>query len=686
MIRKKEIGSLLIMIQCCFFSAVFSNSYATTTTTSLKPDSAKECAICHYSWVETFFYDKRGTVLAPLPAAPKVATSKMCFSCHDGSTVDSRQQVYNDRMHQVGVIPSEKVKIPETFPLDEEGKMDCGTCHSAHTLATEPGIEKTIFLRTANENSEMCKMCHVDNEGGPEKGNHPLGKSTLSTVKEITRYGGSLGTEPNQVICESCHVAHGGFTQKRLVLPVDNPASSQVLCEVCHSKQPSLSKEKITGRFAHPLDLPPGLTINLPEHWDNGQQMVLGKGGEMVCRTCHIPHGSASPKALLTVRNEKDSLCVQCHKEQSEITDTIHYQIVINKGEKDVEPPQKTDLGSCSPCHLAHDGLGELITGLPIDVFATKPGELCTSCHSPEGVAEKVMPDDFSHPRDINVPETAKPLILPLYDDNGIAANGKIRCSTCHTYHNPFPVYDDSEDETVKHGTYLRYAERNPEYICIQCHPQHGLVEGTDHDLTITDPDFINVFRQTPAQGGICSPCHVAHRAVQQRHLWSGPIGPVILEGWVDEYKVEGDMMTALCTGCHFPGESGEKQVPEFGLHPKGFLIPPESVPGEPVVSFEMLKDEYPIFTPTGEIAESGNIVCSTCHNPHQWDPRVDKKGPGKETEGCACDSFLRPKLDAKFCTLCHGFKGILMLKYFHSHLSREKREGTFSFEKKKIQ
>ena len=32
-------------------------------------------------------------------------------------------------------------------------------------------------------------------------------------------------------------------------------------------------------------------------------------------------------------------------------------------------------------------------------------------------------------------------------------------------------------------------------------------------------------------------------------------------------------------------------------------------------------------------------------------------------------------------CTLCHGDEGLLMLKYFHSHLGRQKRKGTFTFE-----
>jgi predicted CXXCH cytochrome family protein len=671
---------LIIVHLLVLFTGVLS-SHAATTTTSLKPDSAKECALCHYSWVETFFFEKRSTEIAAFPEAPLVATAEMCYSCHDGSTVDSRQAVYNDRKHQVGIIPSDAVEISEIFPLDEEGKMDCATCHSAHGLTTKPGIEKTIFLRTANENSDMCKMCHVDKVGGPEKGNHPVNTTALKAAENITRYGGALGSEPNQVICESCHVAHGGFTDRRLVLPMDNPDSHQVLCEVCHTKQPSLSREKTLQRFSHPLDLPPGLTITIPKYWDNGQHVVLGQGGQMVCRTCHIPHGSEEKESLLTVKNDKDSLCVQCHREQSEIVDTVHYRIVVTKGEKDREVPRDVDLGSCSPCHLAHDGLGKLITDLPIEVFDTKPGELCNSCHTPGGIAEEVMPHDFSHPMDMKLPEENKSLMLPLYNDEGMAADGKVRCSTCHTYHDPFPEYDDSVEKGVKHGTYLRFSERSPAYICLQCHPQHGLVEGTDHDLSITAPDFVNIFGQTTAQGGVCSPCHVSHKAVQQRHLWSAPIGPVVMEGWEQEYKVDNDMMTSLCTGCHFPGESAGKQVPEFGLHPKGFFVPEkEGVPGQPAMTFEMVKNEFPIFTPEGEIAESGNIVCSTCHNPHQWDPHVAEEGPGKNTEGCACNSFLRPDLHTAFCTECHGANGLIMLKYFHSHLGRKQKKAPFSF------
>jgi predicted CXXCH cytochrome family protein len=597
----------------------------------------------------------------------------MCYSCHDGSTVDSRQAVFNDRKHQVGITPSTKIVLSETFPLDSEGKMYCGTCHSAHGVSTEPGIEKTIFLRTPNENSDMCKKCHVDKEGGPEKGNHPLDKTSLKNAEQVTRYGGITGTAPYQVICQSCHLAHGGFTDRRLILPIDNPSGHPVLCEVCHTKQPALDQEIRQTRFNHPLDLTPGLTRNIPKQWDTGEPVALGLRGEMVCRTCHTPHGAEESKALLTVKNQNDSLCVQCHREQSEITNTIHYQVVINKGEIPQDTSTHVNLGSCSPCHLAHKGLGKLLTDMPINIFDTKPGEVCNSCHAPKRVAEKVMPQDFSHLMNIKLPETKESLVLPLYDENGIAVNGEIRCSTCHTYHNPFPLYEDREKKELKHGTYLRFSERGPVYICLQCHPQHGLVEGTDHDLRITDPAFKNIYQQTPAEGGVCSPCHVSHKAVYQSDLWAGPVGPVILEGWETEYKIDNDIMTTLCTGCHAPGKNAEKQVPEFGLHPKGFLIPEqEEAPGEQRLTFEMVKKEYPIFTPAGEVAIEGNIVCSTCHNPHQWDPRVQEVGPGENTEGSAFNSFLRPALQTKLCSECHGENGLIMLKYFHSHIGRK--------------
>ncbi len=182
---KKTMRILFITQQICLSLSLIPHTYASTTTTSLKPDSAKECAICHFGWTENFFYEKKSTEIAACPDSPQVATAEMCYSCHDGSTVDSRQSVFNDRRHQAGIVPSKEVKIPAIFPLDEEGKMDCGTCHSAHGVSTLPGIEKTIFLRTTNENSEMCVMCHVDKNKDLKRDITPLKRLPLKASRKL---------------------------------------------------------------------------------------------------------------------------------------------------------------------------------------------------------------------------------------------------------------------------------------------------------------------------------------------------------------------------------------------------------------------------------------------------------------------------------------------------------------------
>jgi len=87
------------------------------------PDSAKECAICHYRWIDTFYLDGRGSDLVPYQQEKVVASVDMCFTCHDGSVVDSRAKVYNDKHHNTDKPPPEHMNIPKIFPLDEKGNI-----------------------------------------------------------------------------------------------------------------------------------------------------------------------------------------------------------------------------------------------------------------------------------------------------------------------------------------------------------------------------------------------------------------------------------------------------------------------------------------------------------------------------------------------------------------------------------
>ena len=129
--------------------------------------------------------------------------------------------------------------------------------------------------------------------------------------------------------------------------------------------------------------------------------------------------------------------------------------------------------------------------------------------------------------------------------------------------------------------------------------------------------------------------------------------------------------MVKLCTGCHSENGIAKKHVPAFGLHPADQFLQ-----GMPQSDIEIFKDKFPVFTDAGAIAETGDIVCSTCHNPHKWNGRFDRKGPGRNTEGSLKNSFLRPDLPALFCTKCHGKDGLIKFTYYHKSTSRTKKDA----------
>ena len=644
-----------------------------------RPDSAKKCAICHFEWVYAFYTEHRDGELIAQSKQEVVASAEMCFSCHDGSIADSRKTVFHDPGHRAGVLPSKKVTIPEDFPLDDQGRLQCSTCHTPHALASTAGDTIEIFFRATDKDSNLCRTCHRDKEGGPAQGNHSINVNVTNPPAEVLLSGGRFGdTMPRGIICETCHIAHGGVNDKFLVLSAEDTTRS-VLCISCHGYSPLTPGSTSADAGSHPVNVKPR-RCRLPSRWSTGAEVVVGSNGELICRTCHNPHGAFDNNHLLIEHNKKDSICLQCHQDKKLITGSSHDLKTIAPDEKNIRGEPASSVGACSSCHLMHRGSGRLMWARP-QRLDQQPGEFCLSCHSPDGVAKKVMPASFSHPMDVKVSLPDRSPSLPLFNGQGESMKGEIRCTTCHDLHNPLPLYQDPAQEGKTRGTFLRLGEKGRSGVCIDCHPRYAMVADTDHDLRLTAPYFKNVYGETPEQGGLCSPCHVAHKARNQKYLWSAPLGPVLIEGWNASYTTADDFMTMVCTGCHAPEGIAKKHVPEFGLHPREKV---KVVDGGGSISFAMVKDEFPLFTDGGDIAANGNIVCSTCHNPHQWNPSAPIKGPGKpavDGEGNVTNSFLRPHLHNKFCTECHGGDSIVMFKYFHSKIGRQKKEEKFPFE-----
>jgi predicted CXXCH cytochrome family protein len=425
----------------------------------------------------------------------------MCLSCHDGAVLDSRDKICNDPGHRVGNIPSQRVRIPENFPLDENDAMQCSTCHTPHAVKKTKDRLVEFFLRAPNKDSSLCIQCHGSSLGDEKNGNHPL-NAAVGTIPPAIREAGGIfgGTANNGIICETCHVSHGGINNQLLVLSVEDPQTRSVLCEACHTRNPGRTKDPAREQFSHPLDLVPADATPLPELWPDGKKVFLGKRGELVCRTCHVPHGASSPEHLLVERNENGAICIHCHQQQAS-------------------------------------------------------------------------------------------------------------------------------------------------------------VKGSKHDLTAVNVSFTTVPGQTPAAGGVCSACHVAHGAMSSRYLWANPFRPPIPAHWQDGNDIATQNMVLFCTGCHSAGNSSGRPLPPFGFHPPAVF---------PQGSTSPVCKDLPLFTPDGEVSAQGNIVCSTCHNPHQWKGTADGNASGPAGEGTVSDSFLRPGIPEALCAPCHGEDGLVRFLYFH--------------------
>ena len=649
-------------------AVVISAAHGQTMVHPQQADTAKKCSICHYRWVYSFYVEHRSTPIAPLEEKKVEGEQRMCLSCHDGSVRDSRDRICNDPGHRVGVKPSAKIRIPENFPLDEQGGLLCVTCHTPHALTQKDERLVELFLRAPNTNSSFCKQCHITKQGGKTQGNHPIDISAPTNPVPIIEAGGRMGTDrPQQIICETCHIPHGGVNNKFLVLSVEDPKTRSVLCEVCHTKKPGLASDDSLNRFSHPMDVTPDNLVAVPKKWKGGGTVVLGTGGELVCRTCHIPHGATDKEHLLAEGNQKDSLCVQCHRNQQRVADSSHYRKIISQGDHNINGRDVSTLGPCSPCHLVHQGSAELMWAWDEQRLTTQPGERCTGCHAPDGMAKAVMPASFSHPMNITVPLPERPPALPLFDEQEKSGKGEIRCSTCHDFHNPLPLLPVTSSAAEKRSAYLRLSNDGPSAVCVACHPGQGLVKGTDHDFGGATPDILAGLGTPLVPGDTCGGCHRAHSENPLPYLWSAPLGPNILEGWEKSFASENDIMVMLCTGCHAPGKIAQTAVPSFGLHPRD-----TSAAGIPATAMKHTGDTFPLFMETGEKKDTGHIVCVTCHNPHQWDPRVDAPGSGKNVKGTVATSFLRPNLAVEFCSNCHGQDTLIRFTYFHSPPGRK--------------
>ena len=618
------------------------------------PNSAKACAICHYRWVDTFFIEGRSSELAAYTAEKMVATPEMCYSCHDGSVADSRAWAYYNRQHTVDKRPPADMQIPKSFPLDEEGKMNCATCHTPHALPSGPESKEIFFMRVSNRNSAMCLQCHADWSGGMAAGNHPLGSFEKPIPQQLINMGAKIGEKPNQLVCQSCHVVHGSPTESLLATAADNSS----LCLACHQELSVIAPDG-QKRPVHVVNVVPK-TAEIPD-WLEQKGARRGKSGEIICQTCHGVHkNKGEPQLLLMKKDEKSQFCLICHADKQYITETKHNLAVSAPNEKNLEGKTVAQAGICSACHLPHKPARQL-TG-----EGDYTARLCMSCHSKGQVAEKVNLIGTTHPLSVypfakrdtdsllsTISVTKDELSLPLYDQYGVRDPiGKMTCSTCHETHRSPPQSEAAEPKGGIKSTKSLLRKSSPE-ICRECHRDKFLIAKTRHNLIQSAPEEKNILNQTPAESGLCGSCHLVH-GPQKNFLWARPATATDSQKGAE----------SLCISCHNDTGIARNKITKGYSHPT--RMRPSEIGSTPAL---------PLFDKQGKISAKGAMTCQTCHDPHRWKPGSSSVDSAKDSrEGKKrLTSFLR-RSSPQICDECHHEK--FQIAHTEHDLSRSAPEA----------
>ena len=497
----------------------------------------RECATCHVMWLTDF---KRPDVTPLVAYEPKplvatgrqdvASTERMCFSCHDGFVLDSRPVWRSARHgHPVGVKPTAKVKIPTSggkviFPLNDDGKVYCGTCHTAHGVDWAQS-ESPVFLRVKNVDSSLCLACHLEKSAGPEEGSHPVFRPIDKPPVSLASAGGKFGSG-GSVICQSCHRVHAAPEEKMLVM--DNSRSA--LCGTCHTGKQDILQTK------HDL------SIMAPEAVNIHNQTATQSGP---CGVCHLPHNANGP-ALWA---------------------------------RDVFPGVDPMSARCLTCHNP-EGLAKKKTigehSHPVNVAIADIGIRVSS----QGWNSRFP---LLNP---NKPLTPLPLYdnrgLRTRDA------GKVGCASCHDPHtwSPTPAgqatakTDPRKIEGSGANSFLRLPLDANSTLCTNCHTDKAALALSKHNLAITTPvtkgkvKGKKPVRTTAADSelGLCSTCHQPHNA-KGRFLWARDTGP-------------GKGSTVgLCTSCHRDGGLAEKKLVGTHSHPVGMKLLDGMKPNLPLFS-----------------------------------------------------------------------------------------------------
>ncbi len=289
----------------------------------------------------------------------------------------------------------------------------------------------------------------------------------------------------------------------------DEGLAGERLCRQCHDGFVNDSRLVWDPRAVHhPVGVVP--ERELPPFFP------LSEAGEIVCSTCHSPHGVVDEEAALGVGEDDDrvalvrhgsegrgftrlavedsALCTACHEDSAHasalsrldlgggshpVGDKLEQAMAKRPG---TASDAQTDAfgGGCLGCHAAHGGASQPM------LRAADDGVLCVTCHEGQASATRSHPLGASPGKDMPTPRRSAALLT--------ARDGGVLCRTCH-------------DAVGGRGRALLREAEDGGILCLVCHDERKAVPSSPHG------------RVRGPSGLPCLGCHDVHGLAAEDHF-----------------------------------------------------------------------------------------------------------------------------------------------------------------------
>ncbi len=354
----------------------------------------------------------------------------------------------------------------------------------------------------------------------------------------------------------------------------------------------------------------------------------------IACLFCHLQDPNQTPPEAMSFRTldgggvgrgEVASACGLCHPEAAARHPTVLADAPDATADfESAGLPLVDGSPTCATCHDMHEqDVGPAVVRKAYLVFAAKSRASlvhgnragCRACHpgEPEPGTEVVFLDPDATARCVRCHTGGHEEIHPVgvassertfpmdFQDFPLDEKGRLTCSTCHDEVCGGDI-DPKNPRFLRGGPYV-----TPTDFCYRCHPRAGDGALNPHDQVTDDGRLVS------------TSCVFCHRRRP------GEEGPGTLEFLHSPVE--------LCMGCHDPGP-----------HPTvNHLV---EMPEPMLKKLRAYEERHRVRLPLYD----DQVVCTTCHNPHEKGAVKGEAALGAgEEKGWRVPSF------AELCTPCHA-------------------------------